>query len=54
MMMVDDTIKIAVILGVNGQDGSYAAQYFLSKGYYVVGVGRQLRSKWLIKSEFIQ
>lgn len=53
-MMVGDEKKIAVILGVNGQDGSYAAEYFLSKGYYVVGVGRQLRSKWLTKSEFFR
>lgn len=52
--MDGDARKIAVILGVNGQDGSYAAEYFLFKGYYVLGIGRQLQSKWLTRSELFR
>ncbi len=32
--------KIALITGVNGQDGSYLAEFLLSKGYVVHGVRR--------------
>lgn len=47
------TTKV-VILGVNGQDGSFATEFFLSKGYFVVGFGRQLSSRWIDKSEGFQ
>lgn len=33
--------KIAIITGVNGQDGSYLAEILLEKGYTVVGVSRR-------------
>ena len=33
--------KIALISGVNGQDGSYLAEYLLSKGYEVHGILRR-------------
>lgn len=39
--------KKCLVLGVNGQDGSYAAERLLSKGYIVSGVGRQFASKWV-------
>lgn len=32
--------KVAVITGVNGQDGSYLAEFLLGKGYRVVGLRR--------------
>ena len=33
--------KIAVITGINGQDGSYLAEYLLEKNYTVVGLHRR-------------
>jgi GDPmannose 4,6-dehydratase len=41
------TKEKALVLGVNGQDGSYLADHLLSRGYLVVGVGRQAESKWV-------
>ena len=32
--------KIALITGINGQDGSYLAEYLLKKGYTVHGTKR--------------
>ncbi|MDB2472671.1 GDP-mannose 4,6-dehydratase [Amylibacter sp.] len=40
-------LEICLVLGVNGQDGSYAAEKFIQKGYAVIGIGRQKHSKWL-------
>lgn len=37
--------KIALITGVNGQDGSYLANYLLSLNYKVIGTVRSLNSK---------
>ena len=37
--------KIALITGVNGQDGSYLANYLLGLGYQVIGTVRSLNSK---------
>jgi GDPmannose 4,6-dehydratase len=37
-----------LVLGVNGQDGSYAAEKLLSGGHQVVGVGRQKSSRWVV------
>jgi GDPmannose 4,6-dehydratase len=33
--------KKAIITGVNGQDGSYLADFLISKGYYVIGLKRR-------------
>ena len=33
--------KVALITGVNGQDGSYLAEFLLSKGYLVHGIIRR-------------
>ena len=37
----------ALVLGVNGQDGSYLAQALLKRGDRVVGVGRQATSRYV-------
>ena len=29
--------KIALITGINGQDGSYLAEFLLDKGYKIIG-----------------
>ena len=36
--------KIALITGVTGQDGSYLAEFLLSKGYAVHGIKRRSSS----------
>lgn len=33
--------KVALITGITGQDGSYLADFLLSKGYFVVGIKRR-------------
>lgn len=33
--------RVALITGITGQDGSYLAEFLLSKGYYVVGIKRR-------------
>lgn len=35
-------MKIAMITGVRGQDGSYLSELLLSKGYYVIGIDRRI------------
>ena len=35
-------MKVAVISGVTGQDGSYLAELLLSKGYFVIGFSRRV------------
>jgi GDPmannose 4,6-dehydratase len=40
-------MKKCLILGINGQDGSYAAEEFLARGYEVFGIGRQDESRWI-------
>ncbi len=37
----------ALVLGVNGQDGSYLAESLLARGWVVHGVGRQVESRWV-------
>ncbi len=37
----------AVVLGVNGQDGSYMAERLLARGYEVTGIGRQQASRYV-------
>lgn len=39
------TEKVAFITGINGQDGSYLAEYLLSKDYTVVGLERRTVSE---------
>ena len=39
--------RTTLVLGVNGQDGSYLAETLLAKGYRVVWVGRQQESRWV-------
>ena len=34
-------LKTALITGITGQDGSYLADFLLSKGYRVVGIKRR-------------
>jgi GDPmannose 4,6-dehydratase len=41
----------AVVLGVNGQDGSYLAETLLRRGYAVLGIGRQSRSCYVGASD---
>jgi GDPmannose 4,6-dehydratase len=40
-------MKTALVLGVNGQDGSYLAEILIQRGYSVTGVGRQTASRWV-------
>ena len=37
----------ALVLGVNGQDGSYLAESLLARGWTVHGIGRQAQSRWI-------
>ncbi len=47
--MIGPSSKVgcALVLGVNGQDGSYLAERLLQRGWSVHGVGRQTTSRWL-------
>lgn len=40
----------SLILGVNGQDGSYLAEHLLRRGHYVVGVGRDPASRYILSN----
>jgi GDPmannose 4,6-dehydratase len=42
--------KRILVLGSNGQDGSYLVERELEKGQFVLGVGRQLSSRWVLSS----
>jgi len=42
----------SLVLGVNGQDGSYIAEVLLERGHKVVGVGRQSASRWVDPARF--
>lgn len=42
--MSDTKIKVALITGVTGQDGSYLAEFLLKKGYEVHGIKRRASS----------
>src|SRR5579862_9279192 len=42
----------ALVLGVNGQDGSYIADVLLERGYIVSGVGLQEVSRWVDPTRF--
>jgi GDPmannose 4,6-dehydratase len=45
-------LKTALVLGVNGQDGSYLAEVLIARGYAVTGAGRQAGSRWVDPSRF--
>lgn len=47
-------MKRAVILGVNGQDGSYLAEILLEQGYHILGIGRQSVSRYVEENKFYQ
>ena len=38
--MLNQSLKCALITGINGQDGSLMAELLLNEGYYVVGISR--------------
>ena len=42
----------SLVLGVNGQDGSYIADVLLERGHAVIGVGRQPGSRWVDAGRF--
>lgn len=42
--MIQDMPKIALITGITGQDGSYLAEFLLSKDYEVHGIIRRSSS----------
>ena len=42
--------KIALIFGVNGQDGSYLAEFLCGQGWIVIGVGRQSACRLEVQS----
>ena len=44
-------MRKALVLGVNGQDGSYLAEGLLRRGYEVTGIGRQQRSRHLAPTD---
>ena len=45
-------MKTALVLGVNGQDGSFVADILLERGEKVIGVGLQKNSRWLDPTRF--
>ena len=45
-------MRKALVLGVNGQDGSYLAEGLLRRGYEVTGIGRQQRSRHIEPTDF--
>jgi GDPmannose 4,6-dehydratase len=45
-------MNTALVLGVNGQDGSYLAEILIERGYRVTGAGRQAASRWVDPSRF--
>ena len=45
-------MKIALITGINGQDGAYLAHYLTKKGYKVYGICRRGRDLWRLHKLF--
>ncbi len=43
--------ELSLVLGVNGQNGSYLAEALLAKGKTVVGVGCQKNSRYVKNSK---
>mgnify|MGYP002004465478 FL=1 len=50
-LKIKSTNELSLVLGVNGQDGSYLAESLLERGRRVVGVGRQEASRYVPNSE---
>jgi len=50
-LKIKSTNELSLVLGVNGQDGSYLAESLLKRGRGVVGVGRQEVSRYVPNSE---
>jgi len=40
-------MRRALVLGINGQDGSYLAERLLACGWEVFGIGRQVNLRWI-------
>lgn len=45
-------MKTALVLGVNGQDGSYLVDALIARGYAVTGAARQASSRWVDPARF--
>jgi GDPmannose 4,6-dehydratase len=45
-------MKTALVLGVNGQDGSYLAEILIERGYQVTGAAWQTASRWVDPGRF--
>jgi GDPmannose 4,6-dehydratase len=45
-------MKTALVLGVNGQDGSYLAEILIKRGYQVTGAAWQTASRWVDPGRF--
>jgi hypothetical protein len=45
-------MKTGLVLGVNGQDGSYLAEILIERGYQVTGAARQAVSRWVDPGHF--
>lgn len=41
MILKFNIMKVGIITGITGQDGSYLAELLLDKGYYVIGLNRR-------------
>ena len=50
--MARNVTASALVLGVNGQDGSYIADVLLERGDSVTGVGRQAAARWVDPARF--
>lgn len=46
-MLIEQVHPVCLVIGVNGQDGSYLAERLLASGYSVIGIGRQKQSEWV-------
>ncbi len=49
-MEAKNKAPICLVLGINGQDGSYLAEQLIADGCEVIGLGRQEASKWISDS----
>lgn len=43
-------MRKALVIGSNGQDGTFLVRHLLEKKYNVIGIGRQQESRWKIDS----
>ena len=42
--------KIALITGINGQDGAYLSEFLLKKKYKIIGIDKNInRNYWRLK-----